>query len=517
MSPKDFKYTTKFQFPVHTLYASEQGPFISEASLNELKQIAPQELEIKGNYDLLYNVFNAAVINRINKNDDGISAATAVSIFKQFIHKPCNLEHKRDLVVGHIISAGFAEYKTNKIYDEATASSTTNPFYLSLGAVVYKLVDPEFCDLLIDASDETSSSYNSISTSWEIGFNEYDIVLGNRDISQGRIITDKKDVEAYSKFLRVYGGNGKLDDGTPVYRLIKGEVLPLGIGYTTKPAADVQGVLVLKNTNVNMDGEDDPEDDEQESMDSIVLEASETGVVKEVENQEKSAATIKEEELLQNQENNKNISSQTISNTVKTTSIMKIKSIEDITDESLQEVSAANFREFIAEQIDKSSSEYADKLEQAKKELEAKANEKDSLKTDFEELSKQLESVKEELQKEKEARATEKAQADFNDRMSELESKFNLTDKDKQIIAKSIKDKDEASYAEWLSDWTVIAEHKNKSFKPANASLNTVEEVLDNAGAPNTPSINNVITDSASQKAKWAEHFKLEDIINLNR
>ena len=35
-----------------------------------------------------------------------------------------------------------------------------------------------------------------------------------------------------------------MDDGTRLYRLVIGEVYPLGIGFTTTPAADVKGIVV---------------------------------------------------------------------------------------------------------------------------------------------------------------------------------------------------------------------------------------------------------------------------------
>ena len=43
--------------------------------------------------------------------------------------------------------------------------------------------------------------------------------------------------------LKAFGGKGKTDDGTPLYRLIVGNVYPLGIGFTMKPAANVKGII----------------------------------------------------------------------------------------------------------------------------------------------------------------------------------------------------------------------------------------------------------------------------------
>ena len=46
--------------------------------------------------------------------------------------------------------------------------------------------------------------------------------------------------------------NGKLDDGTKIYRLLRGDIYPLGIGFTTTPAADVKGLYSNKNEESNV-------------------------------------------------------------------------------------------------------------------------------------------------------------------------------------------------------------------------------------------------------------------------
>ena len=52
--------------------------------------------------------------------------------------------------------------------------------------------------------------------------------------------------------LKAYGGSGKLDDGTKIYRLLRGDIYPLGIGFTTTPAADVKGLYSNKNEESNV-------------------------------------------------------------------------------------------------------------------------------------------------------------------------------------------------------------------------------------------------------------------------
>ena len=54
-------------------------------------------------------------MNRFNKNDDGIDTETALRISKLFKHKPTNIEHKKEKVVGHILTAGFSSYGDSRI------------------------------------------------------------------------------------------------------------------------------------------------------------------------------------------------------------------------------------------------------------------------------------------------------------------------------------------------------------------------------------------------------------------
>ena len=69
----------------------------------------------KSNVDLLGVAFNAAVVNKFNKNGDGMSTQTALEYTPNFIHKPTNIEHNKQKIVGHIVDAGFSDAQTNKI------------------------------------------------------------------------------------------------------------------------------------------------------------------------------------------------------------------------------------------------------------------------------------------------------------------------------------------------------------------------------------------------------------------
>ena len=47
-----------------------------------------------------------------------------------------------------------------------------------------------------------------------------------------RWITDKAQIKEFKKYLQAYDGEGKMDDGTLVNRLVVGDIYPLGIGFT---------------------------------------------------------------------------------------------------------------------------------------------------------------------------------------------------------------------------------------------------------------------------------------------
>ena len=248
MSSK-FKYTTKFS---NTILASggidspEMG--ISKASLDSLKDIIPNDVDLDKNLDLLAVAFNGAVVNKFNKNGDGINSKSAVEILNQFKHKPTNIEHQKQKVVGHIVSASFASFMDNELLTPEEVEEMNTPFNIALASLVYKTVNPQFANLVEQSVDPESEFYHQVSASWEIGFNDFVLAVGSDDLSEAEIIEDEKTIEELKGLLKSFGGEGKMKDGSPVHRLIKGEILPLGIGFTSNPAADVKGLTVSAKT-----------------------------------------------------------------------------------------------------------------------------------------------------------------------------------------------------------------------------------------------------------------------------
>lgn len=505
---RKFKYHQTFATKhIKLVYPEEKNVALALASLESLKTLLPPGLDIAKNPDLLFNSFNAAVVNRVNLNDDGIQTVTALKLYKNFIHKFCDLEHERTSIVGSIINAGLSEFLTNRIVSEAEATSIKTPFNISLGSVVWPVVDPQFAEMLAESSDETSPNFESISASWEIGFDEMYIAVGSRDLSEAEIITDEKRVSELKQYLRIYDGTGSTKQNEPVYRIIAGDALPLGIGYTTTPAADVKGVIVSNTEKV----EEIKETGLPEKEATPAREIIELNSITQENNEEKDKSE-------------KN-SSQHPSNTVKNISIMKINKLDDITDENFSELSAAAVRNFvgkqIAEELEKASEEYALRLEEKEKEAKARKEEAEQVKKQFEDARKDLDALSAQLKQEQEARAAEKAQADFNSRMADLETKFVLGEKETAVIAKKIRGLDDAAYAEWLSDFEILSAAKKKDAEDDEDAKDGGSDEADEGEDPNEDSDE----DKKKKKSKSAkasvedaldevEEAKKKDLVN---
>ena len=237
---KEPKYKTIFSSTIRPLVPEEKDKYLALASMLEIGDFIP-DVDTQKDIDLLPVAFNACVANRVNKNGDVVDSKTALAMYKNFINKPINLEHQRERVVGVILTAGFSEFGTDKqISEEAIASN--DPFNITLGGVIWKVVNTKVADIIEDASDPTSEHYMKISASWELGFDEYNLVLleeSEKNISSAEFITEAEEIDKNKEFLKALGGSGKLENGKNIYRQVINNVVPLGIGLTENPAADI--------------------------------------------------------------------------------------------------------------------------------------------------------------------------------------------------------------------------------------------------------------------------------------
>ena len=491
---KNHKYTTTFSSVVKPVVSEEKDKYLALASMVELEKFLP-DVDVEKNVDLLPVAFNAFVANRVNKNGDVVDTDTAVAIYEKFVNKPINIEHNRKSIVGNILTAGFSRFGTDEPLSKKEVKDLKEPFNVTLGGVVWKIVDEGLANKIESSSDPTSEDYMGISASWELGFSDYNLVVlegEEKNIENGLEISDPDEVEKHMDKLKGFGGQGKFDDNSNIYRKVVNNVIPLGIGLTENPAADVKGVL------------------------------TENGVTEEKALAEES---LKKETISQN-----------TNKTVKTKKVeaMKIENLTDITDESLQTLTASAIHEFIQESLKKASEEYSsqkteqeESLNDAREKHETLSKEHDSLKTKLEDVVAQLEKL------EADKAEKEKLEA-FNQRMASFDERFNLNDEDRKVLASQIKDLDEEQFADFDKSVSVLLSSKARSDEdeasaeeaapaeapvaalaeapaeepaPAEASASVVQEVVEQAVDNAKDEVINIPTSAPAEEPSVMERY----------
>jgi len=465
---EEYRPSVKIKFPLETIFASDPVKVflpqdndinIAKAGIDSLKSFLDPSIDLEKNYDMIGVAFNAFVVNRANKNGQVISTEVALSSVENFKFKPMNIEHKRKNVAGLITGYGFSEYGTDKPLTLEEARNKKDAFNVVLSGFVWRVVNDEFASKLEASSDPSSQSYLSISTSWEMGFKDFNVVKGSQNLSEAIIFSSEEEISQLKDKLSHFGGKGLDEDGQPLYINLVGEVLPLGIGFTTNPAADVKGVKVFGSDDLEMRIADDKQvDDDSTEVDASNVKLTESSQLSErpvetniniISNKidsEQIAASKNFEQEKNEKENNK----------------MLIKSIQDLNDDSLKQICATDIRALFEEEIKKAGEKFAEE-QSAKDSVIAEAEKtKVELESQLEELKQVGEQLKAELEKIKiEAQARE-IEETFQNRMTTLDEEFDLNDEERQVIGEQIKNLEVDSFEKWYKAFNVFAKGKNK-------------------------------------------------------
>jgi hypothetical protein len=439
-SMKDFKYSIKFDgIIVQAMVPFDEDKYLAVASIDQLKQYLPQNVDLDVNRDLMGVAFDAFVVNRGNKNGHIISTDVALAMVENFINKPFNIEHNRKVVVGVCTGYGFSEFGSSKPLTLEEVKAMKDPFNVVLSGYVWKIVNPEFASELVESSDPSSNKYLSVSASWELGFNEFNVAKGNKNLADATIVEKEEDIIELKDRLKVFGGNGYTEDGEIVLLNLQGSVLPLGIGFTNTPAAEVSGVVISY---------DKPQTEEAVKAEEEIQENN---------NQEKNE--IESSEIKMNKksvpEENKNVKN-----------IMQLKNIDDITEDSIKEVAASQVREFISNRIADLAKEWQSKVEEKETALKAAEDQIAELKTSLESIKADSEKVKEEFSKIQEDLKAKEIEANFQRRMALLDEEFDLTDEDRSIIAEDLNAiENDEQFEKWYKKFSTFAAAKKKMAK----------------------------------------------------
>ena len=427
-SKMDYKYTTTFESPLLACEINESS-LISQASLDNLAPLVPTDIDYDSNIDLLGVAFNAAVVNKFNRNGDGMDTSTALKYTKNFVHKPTNIEHDKQKVVGHIASAGFSEYGSSKILSADEVKDKKNPFNIALGAVIYKSVNKNFTDLVEKSLDPADSAYQKVSASWEVGFSDYVLAVGSSDLENAKIISDPNKIEELKGFLRSYGGSGKTEEGEDIYRLIMGDIYPLGIAYTLNPAADVRGLY--------------------SELDEAPI----------------AFINDKRDKISQNKDFNVNEKKDIIAMEIEQT-ISELKEL--LNEKKFSKEAVASMTETFSAAIKQRDEQYRKDIEEATSQKDKAEQEYEGLKASISELEEKLGAANERISSFENEQRAEEAVARFNERMDSLDQAFELDGEDREFLAKELKEiESEEAYTSFASKLEVLWKHKNKETQQA--------------------------------------------------
>ena len=455
------KYTTIFSSELKPVISEERDKYLALASAVEVAQFLP-EIDAEKNVDLLPVAFNAFVANRVNKNGDVVDTDTAMAFYKDFKNKPINIEHNRDRVIGTILTAGFSEFGSDKPLTEEQVKEMNGPFNVTLGGVIWKIVNKQISNLIESSGDPTSEDYMKISASWELGFSEYNLVLlegSDKNIENGLIVDNEEEVTSMEKDLKALGGEGRTKDGMFVYRKVIGNVVPLGIGLTETPAADVKGVA---------------------TKDTVKAEEENFAEVEETSQKQQNIVINQNEDIA-----------------------MKIESIKDITDESLKQLSASAVSDYIESELKEASERFSAEKHAAEKALNEAQEKLESVSTDSDNIKAELDSVKEELSSLKAEKEQRQAEELFNQRMASLDESYVLEDEDRKVLASQIKELDEEGWESFSSNVKVLLRDKSREVL-AKKEEEKVEEVVETTNASKETS-ENIVEDALDRGEATAE------------
>lgn len=228
---------------------------------------------------------------------------------------------------------------------------------------------------------------------------------------------------------------------------------------------------------------------------------------KPVEIVEKGCTSCKNSENLISQAENANV----ITNNDNIISNMKIEKIDQLTDENLKtlkcsevkELFASANREFIDQKIKEISDEYTKKLSERENSIKAANEDIDKLKTSAKDLQSKFNEVEVNYNKLIAENQQREQVERFSNRMNDIESKFDLDDKQKEIVANKVKtlgtDED---YDKYLAEIDVLLAAKKKVAKkgktPDKGNDNDSDDnSQDNSGKQNSSTASdNTSTDS---------------------
>ena len=445
MNLDKFKYKTTFSSQLKCVIDKNSDKYLAKASLDKLKKFIP-EIDLDKQFDLLPISSVGFHVNRANLNGDTVDTKTALEIKDYFIQKYISLEHKRsEGGFGLITNVTFTEFESDKELKEEELKDKNFTFSAVIGGLIWKVLNPKLTEIIEESNDPNSPNYLIASISYELAFSDFNIlkIKGySRDIEDGEVITNKEEISKIESYLVSNGGSGKIDENTRIYRILAGEVIPLGISIVQRPANNSPGIAVNDNKDTL---------EEKTKSNSNITKIS--------QNQNNS---VIENDNLKDKEINK---------------AMTIKTIKELTDENLKECKASTVIELFENGIKEADEKWRSEKESKDKAIAELEDKSKKFMTEAEENKKKLDEVSKKVEElNKQALAKEMVEK-FNTRMSYFDSEYELDDEDRGIIKDDIKEMSDEVFAAYSKKMGKLLKNKKKGQKKDEKHMMDKEEM----------------------------------------
>ena len=186
----------------------------------------------KFDLDILYPTKSVLVTSNWNRNDDVFGVEEIWAARTTPVHKPTNINHDHNQIVGHITDTWVIDAEGNIIDDDTVVDDLPSQIHICNGAVIYKHYKEEnLTDRALELIEQIEANEKFVSM--ECLFPNFDYALVSPD-NENYTIARNEETAFLTKHLRIYGGEGSFN-GYKVGRYLKNMVFS-GKGYVDKPA-----------------------------------------------------------------------------------------------------------------------------------------------------------------------------------------------------------------------------------------------------------------------------------------
>jgi hypothetical protein len=219
------------------LSAKSSIVYASLAEKSEQPQITKASIENKSFAGIedsdLYYTQSILVTTSWNKNDDIFDPREVWVAKSTPTHKPTNLEHNENLIVGHITSNWPIDENGQIINENTEYSDLPEKFHILTGSVIYTgYTEPELKERAVSLIREIEGGSKYVSM--ECFFKGFDYGLINKTTGKYNILPRNEETAFLTQHLRAYGGLGE-HQNYKIGRVLR-QITFSGKGFVNKPA-----------------------------------------------------------------------------------------------------------------------------------------------------------------------------------------------------------------------------------------------------------------------------------------